>query len=342
MDYLHDRERSLNCLRTAVSLMGKHAAVLDPISFAVWYDYAAEGSLELKRPLDEVTGRGGQLSQERTRELFLQHLAPRDDKPALDALTQVLGLTQAVSHSTAMARQANDELDRSLSAFEHRLSAPPEPQALGVAVDDMRQASAQTHESIQQVSALLARHSGEIERLRSELHQARQEAELDGLTQVLNRRALDRAVLECLAQAAADPSGHPCLLLLDVDNFKQINDGFGHSFGDEVLRAMARVLRAVAAAGDSVARLGGDEFALLLRMHRLDEAQALAERLRIQVANARVRKGQGDELRGQVTISVGAAALVHGESAEQWMQRADAALYRAKRGGRNRVEWDAA
>lgn len=339
MDYLHDRERSLACLRAAVSLMGKHAAVLDPVSYAVWYDYAAGGSPELKSQLDELTAKGGLLGQERTRELFVAHLAQRDDGPTLEALNQVLGLTQAVSRSTAMARQANDELGRSLSTFETRLSDPPEPQALGNAVVDMRQASAQTHQSIQQVSVLLAQHSGEIERLRGELQQARQEAELDGLTQLLNRRAFDRAVSDCLAQVGTGQPCRACLLLLDVDNFKQINDGYGHTFGDEVLRAMARVLRAVAAPGDSVARFGGDEFALLLRMHRLDEAHALAERLRNQVANARVRNAQGDELRGQVTISVGAAEWVAGEDGTQWLQRADTALYKAKRGGRNRVEW---
>ena len=104
MDYLHDRERSLACLRAAVSLMGKHAAVLDPVSYAVWYDYAAGGSPDLKRQLDELTAKGGLLGQQRTRELFVAHLAQRDDGATLEALNQVLGLTQAVSQSTAMAR----------------------------------------------------------------------------------------------------------------------------------------------------------------------------------------------------------------------------------------------
>jgi len=341
MDYLHDRDRSLSCLRTTVSLMGKHAAVLDPVSYAVWYDYAAGGSAELKKLLDDLVAKGGLLGQDRTRELFLNHVAQPANGPALETLNQVLGLTQAVSQSTARARQVNDELGRSLSTFEHRLSVPPEAQSLGSAVDDMRQASASTQESIQQVSAMLAQHSGEIERLRGELQQARQEAALDGLTQVMNRRAFDQALAECLSQASAGQPLHPCLLLLDVDNFKQLNDGFGHAFGDEVLRALARVLRSVVLAGDGVARFGGDEFALLLRMHTLDDARALAERLRLQVANARVRTGQGGEQRGQVTISLGAAALGEGEGALEWLQRADAALYQAKRGGRNCVVWAA-
>jgi diguanylate cyclase len=269
--------------------MGKHAAVLDPISFAVWYDYAAGGSLELKSKLDALIAQGGLVSQNLMRELFLKYVVHPESDPALEVLNQVLGLTQAVSKSTAMAREANAELGRSLSTFENRLSDPPGPQTLGNAVDDMRQASAQTQESIQQVSAMLAQHSGEIERLRGELQQAKEEASLDGLTQVLNRRAFDRAVAESLNQEMPTSGHHPCLLLLDVDNFKLLNDGFGHAFGDEVLRALARVLRSVTAAGDSVGRFGGDEFALLLCVHTLDEARAVAESLRKQVANARVR-----------------------------------------------------
>ena len=339
MDYLHDRDRSLTCLRAAVALMGKHAAVLDPISFAVWYDYAAGGSVELKSRLDELTVRGGLLSQDLTRELFLKYVVQPESDPALAVLNQVLGLTQAVSQSTAMARQANDELGRSLSTFENRLSDPPGPQTLGSAVDDMRQASAQTHQSIQQVSAMLAQHSGEIDRLRGELQQAKEEASLDGLTQVLNRRAFDRALIESLSQEFTEGAQHPCLLLLDVDNFKLLNDGFGHVFGDEVLRALGRVLKSVTSAGDSAGRFGGDEFALLLCVHTLEEARALAEALRNRVAIARVRSGQGGEQRGQVTISVGAAARLAGEDAGGWLQRADAALYRAKHGGRNRVVW---
>jgi diguanylate cyclase len=339
MDYSHDRDRSLACLRAAVALMGKHAAVLDPISFAVWYDYAAGGSLELKSKLDALIAQGGLVSQNLMRELFLKYVVHPESDPALEVLNQVLGLTQAVSKSTAMAREANAELGRSLSTFENRLSDPPGPQTLGNAVDDMRQASAQTQESIQQVSAMLAQHSGEIERLRGELQQAKEEASLDGLTQVLNRRAFDRAVAESLNQEMPTSGHHPCLLLLDVDNFKLLNDGFGHAFGDEVLRALARVLRSVTAAGDSVGRFGGDEFALLLCVHTLDEARAVAESLRQQVAKSRVRVGQTGEQRGQVTISLGAAARVAGEDAGGWLQRADAALYRAKHDGRNRVAW---
>jgi diguanylate cyclase len=340
MDYLHDRDRSLACLRSAVALMGKHVAVLDPLSYAIWYDYAAGGSTELKQALDEAIASGGLMSQELVRELFLRHIAQPQGAASLDALAQVMGLAKAVSQSTDLARRASEDLGRSLTNFEAHLQAPDTPASLGHAVGDMRQASAQTQDSMQHVSGMLAQHSAEMQRLQGELEQARHEAAVDGLTQVLNRRAFDRAVQGCLTDLVVDSAPHvPCLLLMDIDKFKALNDGFGHAFGDDVLRAIGRALRTVVVEGDSVGRFGGDEFALLLRMHSRPAAQELAERLRKLVAGSRIRAGQGEESRGVVTISVGAAAFRPGEDALAWLQRADAALYQSKNGGRNRVTW---
>lgn len=338
MDYLHDRDRSLACLRQAVALMGKHSAVLDPIAYAVWYDYAAGGTPALKQLLDQFVASQVLISQEQMRELFLRHVAPPGGNADLDALARVMGLAQAVSDSTAQAAQANDQLGRSLSHFQARLDSPPEADSLGEAVQDMRQVSEQTSSSIQQVSALLAKHAAEMAVLRQELDQARQEAAVDGLTQVLNRRAFDRALQGCLQQMAAGGSQQASLLLLDVDHFKTLNDRFGHAFGDDVLRALGRALRTVVLPGDSVGRFGGDEFALLLRMHTPDAAQSLAERLRQAVASGRIKSADGQASEG-VTISVGGAHAQAGDSALKWLQRADAALYEAKRLGRNRVHW---
>lgn len=340
MDYLHDRERSLACLRTAVGLMGKHSAVLDPLSYAVWYDYAAGGSPELRQALDEATATGGLLDQEQVRDLFLQYLAPPQSQASLAALTQVLGLAQQVSQSTDFARRVNDDLGRSLTTFQGRLQDSAEPAALGSAVQDLRQVSEQTQQSIGQVSTLLARHSAEMSRLRGELDQVRQEASIDGLTRVLNRRAFDAELTACLADLPKEgPLQRPCLLLMDIDHFKGINDSFGHPFGDEVLRAIGRALSAVATEGVSVGRFGGDEFALLMRRHPAPAASELAERLRTLVAGSRIRGAQGDETRSRVTISVGAAPHQHGLTVLQWLKRADAALYEAKRKGRNQVVW---
>ncbi|MBI5523104.1 MAG: diguanylate cyclase [Desulfarculus sp.] len=132
--------------------------------------------------------------------------------------------------------------------------------------------------------------------------------------------------------------GHPLgLLLIDADNFKAINDNHGHQAGDQVLSALGRALKACTRGGDLCARIGGEEFAVILPRCDLEAAAAAAEKIRAQVA------GQVTNYRGQplsVTVSLGVALMdpVQPLHRDELVRRADQALYRAKRGGRDRVE----
>ena len=134
----------------------------------------------------------------------------------------------------------------------------------------------------------------------------------------------------------ADEQAAPAaVLLLDIDHFKSINDVHGHAVGDHVLRATAQTLRLSVRSGDLVMRWGGEEFLLGLPGASPDAAWAVAESLRQQVAA--VRHLQADEQMFSVTVSIGVASLQPGESLDLAVERADGALYAAKRGGRNRT-----
>ncbi|SDD11034.1 diguanylate cyclase (GGDEF) domain-containing protein [Geodermatophilus telluris] len=151
-------------------------------------------------------------------------------------------------------------------------------------------------------------------------------ARRDGLTGTLNHRAFHERLDAHVRRSAAD---HPVsLLIVDVDSFKTVNDTFGHPAGDGVLQLVGATLTELTRPGDVAGRLGGDEFALLLPGTATPEAAAIAERLRARVGSADAALG--------ATLSVGVATAT-APDATALHAAADAAAYRAKRGGRDRV-----
>jgi len=158
-------------------------------------------------------------------------------------------------------------------------------------------------------------------------------ARTDPLTGLANRRALDEALQHGLARLRTDDVA-PCLLLVDIDHFKRVNDGHSHLVGDLALRAVAEVLRVQTRERDLAARWGGEEFALLLHGCTPQQAHAIAERVRANVAAADCSAFAGGL---RLTVSIGVAVGACGMRAEALVARADHALLDAKRRGRDRV-----
>jgi diguanylate cyclase (GGDEF)-like protein len=168
----------------------------------------------------------------------------------------------------------------------------------------------------------------------------RQEADLaylashDPLTDLGNRRQLMSSLRMATEARASEPSARDCLLLVDLDRFKSINDSLGHSAGDRVLSVVADRILSTIRQGDVVVRLGGDEFAVLLSGIRTEQVGSLCERLLARLAHAIPYE---DRLLF-TTASIGIAWVEAGVSEHELLRRADHAMYRAKQGGRNRVE----
>ena len=210
----------------------------------------------------------------------------------------------------------------------------------GNAVQQNRQLL-QAQSELQSLNSQLKAQRAQIESQRRELEErnARLQAQAtrDSLTGLRNHRALQERLREEIA--AHERGGEPLsLLLLDVDNFKGFNDGFGHPAGDEVLRRVAVFMEEQARANDLVARYGGEEFVILLPRTDREASLVVAERVRAAIEGAPWRERA-------VTASLGVStALAGGDAsaepaarAEVLLARADEALYRSKAGGRNRV-----
>ena len=222
----------------------------------------------------------------------------------------------------ALAKEASDFLD----------------QGEADAVRGMLQRLLQGYESLlhesKQLIRIADRRELDLNRLNRELEALSRslafQAEHDALTGALNKAAIGAALARTLEL------GNCCLMVVDIDHFKRVNDSFGHLAGDQVLKGVAERLKVNLSDSDLLGRFGGEEFFVLGGQDSLRLAQVQAERLRAAVAEEAFDRGDGQTL--EVTISVGLACSQSGESADDLVRRADAALYQAKQGGRNRVE----
>jgi diguanylate cyclase (GGDEF)-like protein len=176
--------------------------------------------------------------------------------------------------------------------------------------------------------AVVSRDMTERKRMEDEL---RRLATTDPLTGALNRRS-GQALLADAFRLPQPDEWHPGVLMLDVDHFKAINDHQGHDAGDAALCALVTICREVLGQRGAIARWGGEEFLVILSSTRQEEALCLAEALRgaLEAASIEIPAGK-------LTMTASFGLAIGGANPETLIQRADAALYAAKRGGRNRV-----
>jgi diguanylate cyclase (GGDEF)-like protein len=239
-------------------------------------------------------------------------------------------LTRTVGEDRAADAKVGAQLGHLVAAFSANEADVIRKEAeavVQVVIDVMDQRKKLQQEQMQILSE-------KIQKLKAELHEARESAALDPLTQLHNRSSLD-SQLERVADLSFLMSATPCLLMIDIDHFKSVNDRFGHPIGDEVIRRVADTLvRNFLRREDFVARYGGEEFVVVIPDSSAHAVRQRAERVRQAISEIGFSKGN-DHF--GVTASVGVAVLGPGDTGKTWLARADAALYEAKSAGRNRV-----
>jgi diguanylate cyclase len=283
----------------------------------------ARERLQVAAVLSEVTKRLEEMAVHLT-ESSSANRSHFDDSQSLNdtMLSHVRELTDEVSGATE------------LSLLQSAVSARLETIAAQVSDFRAREQSRliEYNGRAEHMRARIANLERETQDLHSKLDMEKHGARLDPLTGVANRKSFDERFTQEIARragGAAPPSG---LLLWDIDNFKVINDSYGHRAGDRVLQSVAGCFMAALRSSDFVARIGGEEFAVLLTGLRLAEAVNVANQVRTAV------EGLKFHFRGkpvQVTVSCGITELHENDAPEAAFDRVDAALYRAKRGGKN-------
>jgi diguanylate cyclase (GGDEF)-like protein len=281
-----------------------------------------------------------------TADIIANVFTARDSKGALEGARQLLvrGFAMKSESVDDLLSRVGPELEEASTALGMRVARQPPWEEVVIAANRTLVQMNTSYEELTRRLELALTAKEEAERkLTAAYQKLEMVAYFDPLTALCNRRRFQTLFAQEIVRATEDKRPLS-LIMIDLDHFKRLNDTHGHSFGDAVLQAVARVLMSAARTGDVKARLGGEELAVLLPETGAEMAGQVAEKLRGAIAALTLTAAQGVV---QVTASLGGATW-HGRAVgqaeveavvRQLMDTADAALYRSKHGGRNRVTW---
>ena len=334
--YAEEFDKACEYLRLTLSYLMSHKLPPTPPNFRVVYESISGGNVDLREKLDDAVKKPGGANSEDIWQLYQKNFTQTDED--LNAFRDefrdiVTNLHGKVGKSGEGISEYADELDQFSELLDSSDSIADMAGEVRKVIKDTR-ATEKAHRALGEE---LANTVKEVASLRNELDQVRQESLTDALTGISNRKAFDNTIEEAMQEASE--TGEPlCVLIADIDHFKQFNDTHGHLVGDKVLRFVAGTLKRCLKGKDMVARFGGEEFVVILPDTGLDGAKVVAEQIRKAVSSGKLKDQGSGESYGRLTISLGASKYIDGDATKDLLKRADDALYRAKDLGRDRVE----
>lgn len=304
-----------------------------PEIYELWFRYF-QGDPEVVREIDAQAGR---IDETACLKLHKHHLS---DSARGDAVRRISEQVQSAMAELASvvhsARADANEYGGALEGAGQKIAESVELEDLSDAISDIVADTRRMVQKNHELEFQLVTSSTQVAELNKNLDNIKREAMTDGLTGLANRRAFDKQISDWILETSRWQNGL-CLVMLDIDHFKKFNDAYGHQMGDQVLRLVARTLTDGIRGRDFAARFGGEEFAIILPETDIDAGALISDRLRRSVEDKEVVNRSSHQTMGSITLSVGVASYLKGESVSDFIGRADAALYKAKKEGRNRV-----
>lgn len=312
--------------------MVQNNIVPNPCNFALWYTYVSNRDAELKLALDHELASKGTCPHDVSVNLFKKHVI-RDEIELQESIqSSFSNLLAELGQDVHTTRAGADDLRSSLQQSMETLTQSNEPEAIKLVVENLISSTEKTSGVVNNFQQQLNAAELEIIALKVQLEQKEQDAYIDALTKLGNRRAFDKKIYALCEAETADAT----LVLFDLDHFKQLNDTYGHLIGDKVLQGVSQIMQNLCPDNALAARYGGEEFAFLIE-GKGDSGAILAEQTRTMMHKLSLRKKGSNELIDNITASFGVAEKLPGEMPEQLIDRADKALYGAKHNGRDQV-----
>lgn len=332
-----EADNDFHYAKMALSLMVKHNVSPAPENYDIWFHYAKGNNKELVHEVDTIVNNAMTFTQETSSYIHNKFIMPNRQQHMVDdaaiSAQKVLADVLAVIHDfNSETQDYHEGVDKYMEAVSQKF----EGTGVQAIVKELINATATLRQRGEKISKKLEESTNEITSLKKNLQQVTIESQRDFLTGVFNRKTFEKYVDEQIALCRVKKFDM-CLMMIDIDHFKQFNDRFGHLLGDEVLKTVARTLTDILKGRDVVARFGGEEFIVILPETPLEGAMKVAEMIRAAIASKELKRRDTGENYGTITVSMGVSRFRETDTLPTLIKRADDALYVAKNSGRNRI-----
>ena len=321
----------------ASRLMEKTGLSPTPLNYEICFFYELGQNAELKAEFDAVVKSGALFDSARTQAFHKKYFEHDASAHLGDTGIRLHAELQRLAKALSETGEGASDYGRTLSSVSDMLTSVDASPQVRSLLDTVSTATHAMADRNRKLEAQVEESTKEVETLRATIDAVRKDSLQDSLTGLANRRCLDETLVTTIADA--EEHGTPLsMLMCDIDHFKKFNDTWGHATGDQVLRLVAHCVRSNVKGRDTAARYGGEELAVVLPNTRLADATLVAEQIRRTVESRKIVKKATGESYGTITLSIGVSEHMPNGSVAELINRADACLYLAKRGGRNQVQ----
>jgi len=330
-------ERALSYSNSAMSLLKRGLVPPYPQFYELFYMYATGVNPALNERINAAYSGNNTPDMQKVESLYNEFLKAKEVDERIDAVSELMSRNiDSVQDIIQNASESANSYRGSLQKASTSLGGELDPNALKILTSKLLAETKQMQATNKELEKRLEVSRDDVELLQNDLEEVRRESMTDSLTKIYNRKCFDQQINKRIMESQANATPL-CLIILDIDHFKNFNDSYGHQTGDQVLRLVAMILSANTKGKDMAARYGGEEFAIILPEIGLKDASNLAETMRKAIHAKELVKRSTNEKLGRITASFGVAMLASADNATSLIERADRALYAAKRSGRNRV-----
>jgi len=338
MNYTDDFDRAKTLSAQSIAFLDQHHLALHPVNYEVVYAYHARSiqqiTIAIKKLLEDQT----ELTDLVLSELHYHYLSPKKQEEEIEkASNHVVDTIEDVQKIVNDTQSTSHEYRSRLIKISSQIEGKDNLEVLRQEVHLVLKSTDLMIKQNEMLEKQLHQSAALMEELQKNLEQVKKEAMTDSLTNVSNRKAFDLEI-ERLHKESKIENRIFSLIMIDIDHFKKFNDDYGHLVGDQVLTLVAKTLLQSLKGKDIVARFGGEEFAILLPDTTYNVAHIVANSVREAIAKKEIINRTSGQNMGRVTISAGIAELRQNDDIIQIIERADRALYEAKKSGRNCVQ----